>query len=334
MKQKKTRRFLAALSVLVLFACVFSGCSHTVKIENRSVVITERIKTNELLRIGNETITAEEARLFLMSEKNRIISVYGKEIFDQEVDGVPFTRYMDEELKAFLVRMAQIACMANDNGITLNNTEQDRVEQAANEFYRSLTTDKRSYTGATLDTVLSAYRHYYLMQKVLNNIELDLNLEISDDEARVITVQQIFVSRYETAEEVLQRAEEGTSFERLGSIYNEASVFKRTISRGELSDTYENAVFSLSNDAISTIFHENDGYYIVKCLNNYEMDLTMANKKNLAQEKVTEEFEKRFADFLGTRKLEMNEDAWQLISFAEDMGAGGENFFAIYDTYF
>ena len=328
------RRFSSGLLALLLCLLLFPSCGHTVQLQDNRLVIGQKLNENQLIRIGGETVTVEEAKMFLLSEKKRILCVYGAEIFDQVIAGKSFSAYMDEELRAFLIRMAQIDCMADRMGLSLNNTEQDRVEQAANEYYRGLTSERRTALGITLDTVLSAYRHYYLMQKVLNNIGQEMDLEISDDEARVITVQQIFVTRYETAEEVVRRAEAGTDFERLGSIYNESAIFKRTISRGDLSDTYENAVFSLSNGAISTIFHENDGYYVVKCLNNYEMDLTMSNKENLAAARVTEEFEKRFAEFLGSETLSINENAFQGLSFTEDYGGGGENFFEVYDTHF
>ena len=50
--------------------------------------------------------------------------------------------------------------------------------------------------GATEEIVENLYREYAMADKVYQLIIQDINPEISDDEARKITVQQIFLQQH------------------------------------------------------------------------------------------------------------------------------------------
>ena len=325
----------ASLLLLLLAGClIFAGCGYSVSIGEEGLVITRALKENELARIGNEAIRVPEAKLFLLSEKARIESVYGSDFFTQVVVGKPAAEYLNEDLKSFLIRMLEVSAMADSMGVTLNNTELDRVSRAASDLYNSLTVEYKEYTGVGPEDLKAAFSHYYRMQKVLDRIQGSMNVEISDDEARVITIQQIFVTEYGYAEDVLRRAANGTDFERLGSIYNESGLFTRTVSRLDLPEVYQKAVFSLPSGALSEIFEADGGYYVVKCLNNYEMELTMENKKTLATRKVGEEFERLYEEFSGRDKLIFSDEIFSTFSFIDDVKIGGQTFYDVYRMIF
>ena len=67
-----------------------------------------------------------------------------------------------------------------------------KVVQAAQEYYSSLNDTEIEAMGATEEIVENLYREYAMADKVYQLIIQDINPEISDDEARKITVQQIF----------------------------------------------------------------------------------------------------------------------------------------------
>ena len=323
------------LICLLLAGCLlFGGCGYSVSIGEDGLVIARALKDGELARIGDEVIRVPEAKLFLLSEKARIEIVYGIDFFSQMVAGKTAAEYLNEELKNFLVRMLEVSAMADSMGVTLNNTELDRIGRAATDLYNGMTAEYKAYTGVGIEDLRSAFTHYYRMQKMLDRIQSSMNVEISDDEARVITIQQIFVTDYGYAEDVVRRAGNGTDFERLGNIYNESGLFTRTVSRLDLSEVYQKAVFPLSSGELSPIFEDDGGYYVVKCVNNYEMELTMENKKTLAARKVGEEFERMYAEFSGRDKLIFGEETFAGFSFIDEVKIGGQTFYDVYDMIF
>lgn len=58
----------------------------------------------------------------------------------------------------------------------------------------SLTEDEIAYMGVSESDIKEYYEHYALAQKVYHSLTKAVNEEVSDDEARVMEIMQIFVS--------------------------------------------------------------------------------------------------------------------------------------------
>ena len=76
---------------------------------------------------------------------------------------------------------------------------------AAEEYYESLSRRERMYIGIDKNRLKGIYEKYAIAQKLYNTLTQGINEEVSDDEARVIRIQQIFIRNEEVALRVQQK---------------------------------------------------------------------------------------------------------------------------------
>ncbi len=102
--------------------------------------------------------------------------------------------------------------------------------------------------GVEKDDVEELCTAHVSVEKVYDEITKDVNTEVSDDEARIITIQQIRLDSLDNAEIVKARLDEGKDFGTVAAAYNRDSQTTVTLGRGEKEAAYEEAAFSLEND--------------------------------------------------------------------------------------
>ena len=99
--------------------------------------------------------------------------------------------------------------LAKDQEIIITSTEKEEIRKLSEEYYESLTEDDIAYMGVKEDDVRTMYEEYFLFPtKVVSELTKDMNLEISDSEAKVITIDQIVLSDSNTAQDVLDQVKE------------------------------------------------------------------------------------------------------------------------------
>jgi len=160
-----------------------------------------------------------------------------------------------------------------------------------------------------------------------------ISVEISDDEARIIQIQQIFVPEEGLAKELRRKLEEGGDFEALASNYSKASQTTIAIARGDKEDAFEQVAFDLDNNGISDVFAADGGYYILKCLNTY-MEESEENKVKVAQKQKSERFRKVYSDLMQETLSEFQEQLWENIHFTDYEEVKTSSFFEIYQKHF
>ena len=183
----------------------------------------------------------------------------------------------------------------------------------------------------------------------------DINPEISDDEARKITVQQIFFatastdmdgnlkpysessiqSAYEKACEVRDLAVDGEhDFTELASKYSDDSEITYSFGKGEAESAYEEAAFNLATDEVSQVIQCERGYYIIKCTNTLDREETDANKLKIVEERKREVFGQEYDSFVNTLVRQLNDKLWDEITLIMDEQVTTDNFFDVYAKYF
>jgi len=209
--------------------------------------------------------------------------------------------------------------------------------------------------GATEEIVENLYREYAMADKVYQLIIQDINPEISDDEARKITVQQIFFatastdmdgnlkpysessiqSAYEKACEVRDLAVDGEhDFTELASKYSDDSEITYSFGKGEAESAYEEAAFNLATDEVSQVVKCERGYYIIKCINTLDREETDANKLKIVEERKREVFGQEYDSFVNTLVRQLNDKLWDEITLIMDEQVTTDNFFDVYAKYF
>jgi len=283
------------------------------------------------------TLRRPEIMLVVATERNRYEQIYTSQIWDIAVveDGTTFQEYLLEQIKQFMVDLKRIGAMAQEYGITLDNGEMEQLRRLAQDYYSQLTEADKAYTGAGSDDVLNLYQEYYLACKTVDVLTKNADLEISDNEAKVVEVSQIVLDNEFNAREVWQAVRsEGADFDAIARANSTEEQIRREIVRGELSAGMEEAVFAMNQGEISEIMEDNGRFYLFYCHNPYDQEATLARKEEMMLLRKDSVFHEYYDAFLEDNLVTVSGRIWQDVSFVTQENTTTTNLFELYQEYF
>lgn len=362
MKSIKNRKWKVSVSLLLL-SLVFSlsGCAaksaDTESKENEvstKVVLTTGFNEEEVFRISKSSCTLPEIMVYLTNMQDQYENVYGTGIWDTNIDGVTLEQKVKDTVIARIAQVKTMALLAESYEVTLSEKEKKAVETAAQAYYESLNETEITKMDITEDTIVQLYTEFALANRVYDTIIQDVNPEISDDEARTITVQQILIrtynldengnrveytesqktEAYKRAENVLKEAKDGTDFAVLAEKYSEDGNVTYSFGKGEMEAAFEEAAFNLGNEEISDIVQTQYGYYIIKCVSTFDVKQTDANKEKIVEQRKKEAFNEVYDRFVSGLTRNLNNDLWDSVEMIPDEEVTTSDFFTVFDQYF
>ena len=283
------------------------------------------------------TLRRPEIMLVVATERNRYEQIYTSQIWDIAVveDGTTFQEYLLEQIKQFMVDLKRIGAMAQEYGITLDNGEMEQLRRLAQDYYSQLTEADKAYMGAGSDDVLNLYQEYYLACKTVDVLTKNADLEISDNEAKVVEVSQIVLDNEFNAREVWQAVRsEGADFDAIARANSTEEQIRREIVRGELSAGMEEAVFAMNQGEISEIMEDNGRFYLFYCHNPYDQEATLARKEEMMLLRKDSVFHEYYDAFLEDNLVTVSGRVWQDVSFVTQENTTTTNLFELYQEYF
>lgn len=339
---------------LILLLVFFCGCGDK-DAATTKIVLTTGFAKDEVFRIENKSCKLSEFMIYLTTTQNQYEEVYGEEIWQASLDDVTLEANIKEMVLAKIAQIKTLNLLAEQKGVALDESENEKVSQAAADYFGSLNETEIELTGASLQVVEQLYAEYALAEKVYATIIQDINPEISDDEARTITVQHILIktytldgrgervdyteaaktAAYEKACRIYELATNGENdFESLISQYSEDSVATYSFRKGEMEAAFEEAAFNLGNDEISGVVEDSYGYHIIKCLNTFNREETDQNKLKIVEERKKEKFGEEYDVFVETLTRKLNDEVWDTVGFIHDEKVTTSDFFDVYVKYF
>ena len=346
------RALVTALASGLVFSSL-SGCG--IQDLDRKVVFTTGFSDDEVFRIEDSTCSLSEVMFYLVNTQMGYEKTFGSDIWKVTTDDGT----VEDRLKnSVLAKVAQIKAMnllAEETGIELDDQQKARVKQAADEYYSSLSpADISAMNDVTVQEIADIYAQQAVADKLYEYIIRDINPEISDDEARTITVEQILLKTYELdasgkkqyfgeserlevrrkAEAILYALGEGTGFEELMAQYNEADEGTISFGKGKMEQVYEDAAFNLGTEEVSSIVDTSEGYVIIKCISTFNREETEANKVKIVAQRKREVFGRQYDEFVSTRTKELNQKLWDSIDLVHDENVTTAALMEVYQKYF
>lgn len=318
------------------------------------VVFTTGFGKDEVFRIGDTGCTRSELMVYLTTTQNRYESVYGPEVWNVAKDDVTLEENVKETVLARIAQIKTMCLLAESKGVELDESEMQLVSQAVEQYFASLNETEIQLMDVDEKTVRQLYSEYALANKVYRYIIQDINPEISDDEARTITVQHILLrtwttdgsgarvayteearqSVYEKAYEIREMAAEGQDFAELASRYSEDTNITYSFGKGEMDEAFEETAFSLETDEISQVIETEAGYHIIKCISTFDREQTELSKLEIVEERRREVFGEEYDAFVDTLVRQLNTKLWNEITLIHDDQVTTMDFFDIYSEYF
>lgn len=343
---------LVVLAVMLLCMALLGACGKDG--DGTKVVFTTGVGKDEIFRIADEVCKKEELMVYLTTTQNQYEEVYGTEIWNTEHDGVTLEENVKDTVLAKIAQIKTMYLMARDREVTLSEEETALVESTAAAYFNSLNEKEVELLGVTPDTIRELYQEYAMAEKVYQQIIQDINPEISDDEARIITVQHILIktgttkadgsrepysaeekaAAYEKAVEVQALAVDGAhDFEDLAAQYSEDDTITYSFGKGEMDQAFEDAAFQLETNAVSAVVEGEAGYHIIKCISTFNIQETDANKVKIVEQRRKTAFGQEYDAFVKTLTKQLNEDLWDQITLIHDSEVTTSDFFDVYSRY-
>ena len=184
----------------------------------------------------------------------------------------------------------------------------------------------------TRDVAESLYEDYWKAEKLVETLTENVNLEVSDSEAKVITVDEIVLSDKDQADETLKKVRtEGTDFMTVAKEVSEDQEIEKKIYRGMRSEEYEQAAYALASGEISDVIGADGKYYILRCVSDYDEAATKIRKEEMVREKKNEAFYETYSEYAAKVHLAKDDSLWKNLSITDGEKTSAD-FFEIFET--
>lgn len=352
MKNRMNLKYIMKKAATVCLAVILCFSSLTGCQSDSKIVFTTGLSGDELFKIGSATCTTPEIMIYLTTFYNQYADAYGQEMWHYDFGGVSLEEHVKDVVLSKMAQIKIMNLMAEDREIVLSEQEEQKVLAAAACYYEALETELRESENITLKVVENVYKEYALANKVYETITESADMEISDDEARTVTVQAIFLKNWklknnektaldenetqqvlDNAKDILNRIAEGEDFETLAAQYSDDKQIVKNYARGMADAGFEEILFSMDEGDVSGIIETEDGYYIVKCISTMDYEATQANKLVLAEQRKKEAFSEAYTEIATNTHSQFRDKQWEKLTLKEEIHTTDANFFEIYDEY-
>ena len=348
MSFKNIRKKLTILCLVgVMSVSTLTGCG-----KNTKLVFTTGLSGNQLFKIGSSKCIMPEAMIYLTTFYNQYADIYGQEMWDYDFGGVSLETHVKDVVLSKLAQIKIMNLMAQERDIRLTAEEEKQVLEAADTYFDKLEEDLKKAEGITEDVVKQVYLEYAIANKVYSAITESAEMEISDDEARTVTVQAICFYNWKMkngektalsdpelekvkkmADQVLDQVSAGENFETLAAQYSEDKQIVKHFGRGMAESHFEEMLFSMDEGEVSDVIETSDGYYIVKCISTMDYEATQENKLVLAEQRRKEAFSRAYAEIAESTHSQFRDKQWNELTLNEEIHITDANFFDIYHEF-
>ena len=315
------------------------------------ILLMKNDDTSELFRLGDQICMPGEAKLYLYNMQQAYQSVYGDSIWEKKAGTVPLEDKLKNSALSRITAVKTLTLMARDRGVELDDDEKKLAREAAVTYINSIGQSGLEKLELDDDMMVTCCEELMLADKVYRNILEETEPEISDDEARMVTVSQILLKTYSVGRdnvrtefddkqkaEVYQKAlnilteiKQGGDFDTIAATSNQADKITVSFGRDERQKQVCDAAFMLSQGEISRVIETDDGYLIMKCVQSFDREQTDLRKDEIARKKKEEAFARIYDDFSVDLLRSFNDSEWDSIHF-NSSELSGDNFFDIIST--
>lgn len=296
------KRIIALFLSLCLLFTACSGSSEMV------------LRADELLAVGDIVCTWPQAQIFILSQYSKYTSVYGKGIWQVEMAEGNFESYIKEGLLDYLKLLYLADYGARKEKLELSQAEQSAVSRAAEAYMQALGEEGRQKTGISREAAEAAYASYARAQIFYRQAMINGQVEISDEEARVISIQLIEVEQqvgYVQTREMLKDLEAGKSLSEVLRGQDGVSSRREQVVRGQYPQDLETIAFSLKEGQWSPIITQDASYYLLHSLSAFEREATAQHKAEMEKQARDENLNRMLKQLADTVQLIYNPKRWE-----------------------
>ncbi|MCR4956342.1 MAG: hypothetical protein K6A30_06635 [Lachnospiraceae bacterium] len=321
----------ALLLAVALSAGSLTGCS----VAGAEVVWTSSLGRHTVFKIGDEKCTLTEAKVFLVNYRNMYTKNFGNQSWKQKHKGETLEEFTKDATLTQLAKMKTMVQLAEKKKISLTEDEQESVKKCAKQYYDSLTKDEIHYMRVSESKLEDLYSDMALATKLYEHLTGGVNEEVSDDDARVMDVEQIVMDDEKVAKKVGKKIANGSDFLNLASNYSTSNKRKTSLYRQNISDTLAAGLEKLDDGEISDLIMDDDGtYYYIKVINKIDRELTEENKAVIVKERAAAAFDNVYNSYVQEIPSTFNHKMWDKFTIDTEDELKTSSFFSVFDDEF
>lgn len=333
MSRMKKKRWICLALLVFAAVCCFSGCKEK-QDDGSGTLVRFSTGDDELLSIGTTKCPVSYAKVLLANYQNIYGSAFGMDLWEHDFGEDDLYSYVKGLSLTELARLITMKSLAESRGLTLTARETENAQTAAKTYYESLNDAEREYMGISEEGLYALYSDYALAKKLYSELTAGVNYEVSEDEARVMTVQEILVTDDAAAMEIQNALANETDFATLAAQYTKGEQIEKNIKRGDLPLSVENAAYALDTGEISEAVKAEDGWHFIKCINKNVVDLTAENKLVIGREREKEASDDIYEAYVRDLPSSLNQDLWDAVEIRTDGSITTDSFFTTYEQCF
>ncbi len=320
---KRNRNRLALCILLGALMLSLTACEQPLREKGQEVVLTTGFEEGEVIRYctGDEAHTASirdgELSFYIAMLCEDYAHTFGRDVLRLSNGDFSILEYVWQDALTGLGTLKTKYLFALNEGFTITDDMRTEAEEEARSYMASLTQEELTSLPVSKEELTALLCEYKLGRKAYDSVTAEVDFEISDDDARSVSVQWIYIPTYtvngagdrvEYSELALSKAEdaiqeagaavlEGEDFFSVMSLYSKDTAETRTVRKGDVEELLEYCIFSLKRGEVSDVIKNRDGYYIVKCLVPMDEESTRKNRADILKKAQNDFYNERFADF-------------------------------------
>ena len=328
------RKRLSAIAAAVTVAfSSLTGCS----------LIT--VSPNEVvLKVNDSELTADVANFYArytQAQYETYFAYMGNNMWNTEADeGKTYEEAIKDSIQDELKRMLVLEQHMKDYDVVLSDAEKDVVAKAAKEFDEDNSLENKEKIMSNKEAVERMLTLIAVEQRMRTEIQKDADKNVSDDEAARKKMDYVFFSYDKTEGDTSADMTD----EEKAAVKKKAEDFAKSAKEdsdkflelaGEQDVDVQDAAFdaetetpntdlvkaadALKKDEGTDVIETENGCYVAKVTSLKDKDATESRKKEIITERENQLYTDVTETWLEEAKTEVNEKAWEKISF-NDLG--------------
>lgn len=328
----KKKQAVCIILLILAAMLTFSGCRE--KDDANGTLVRFSAGDDELLSIGGTKCPVSYAKVLLCNYQNLYGRAFGMDLWSHDFGESDLYSYVKGLSLTELARLITMQSLAESRGLSLSPQETESAHTAAETYYATLTDAEKDYMGIDEEGLFALYSDYALAKKLYSELTAGVNYEVSEDEARVMTVQEILVTDDAQAMEIQNALSNETDFTTLAAQYMQGEQIEKNIKRGDLPLAVETAAYALDTGDISEAVKAEDGWHFIKCINKNVEELTAENKLVIGQEREKDASDDIYDAYVKDLPSTLNQDLWDKVEIKTDGSITTDSFFSTYEQCF
>ena len=354
-KRKLTR--LTSLIIILLLVISVTACSNkggkdsakgNVESEEKKNDNSETSKNNAsnekegspfldeiVLTIDKEEVSFGEAILYLKYIQTHYEDIFGSGVWDYNLGTTTIGELAKQDIINTIVERKITKKYWDKAEVVITEEDEANIKEYTDEYLKGLTDEDINYYGITKEIVYLFFFDNLMVERVYDATTMSVDTNVSDEEAKQITIQYLLVSTKKTdnkgeivpisegdkqaayvqAQELLIEAATVEDFESFAKSNTDDPQIEKTFGKNEVEQVVEDAAFALKTGEISSIIESQDGYLILYSVDDYNEDATLDKKEEIIDKRQSEEFQRLFEQWQEDVDIELNDKVWDEVGF-------------------